>query len=155
MLRGIKEVQLFLLSNPDKERTLTEPNIISYALIKLTKTGGMYAKGIDKWKNQPPQDHQKWSELLAHTIEGYERQLTETGGTTMGQEGCGTEMHATEYFTDGYSLTEKFTKYAERSTQTEENMAQMEAKLEEKLSMMTMQQLPQQAYLQQPPPHAS
>ena len=46
MLRGIKEVQIFLLANLEKGRKLTETNLISYALIKLTKTGGMYAKGI-------------------------------------------------------------------------------------------------------------
>ena len=48
MLRGIEEVQLFLLANPDEDRALTEPNLISKALIKLTKTGGMYSKDIKK-----------------------------------------------------------------------------------------------------------
>ena len=48
MLRGIKDLRLFLLSIPDKDRVLTEPNLISYALIKLTKTGDMYSKEIDK-----------------------------------------------------------------------------------------------------------
>ena len=59
MLRGIEEVQLFLLSNPDEDIVLTETNLISYALIKLTKTGGMYAKGIEKWQKRLPQDRQK------------------------------------------------------------------------------------------------
>ena len=54
MLRGIEEVQLLILANPDKDRALTKPNLISYALIKLTKTGGMYAKGIKKWQKRPP-----------------------------------------------------------------------------------------------------
>ena len=48
MLRGIEEVQLLILANPDEDRALTEPNLISYALIKLTKTGDMYAKEIKK-----------------------------------------------------------------------------------------------------------
>ena len=48
MLRGIKDLRLFLLSIPDKDCVLTEPNLISYALIKLTKTGDMYSKEIDK-----------------------------------------------------------------------------------------------------------
>ena len=39
ILTGIDEVQLFLLDKPDKDRALTEPNLISYALIKLKKTG--------------------------------------------------------------------------------------------------------------------
>ena len=42
----IEEVQLFLLSHPNGKRALTEQNLISYALIKLTKTRGMYSKGI-------------------------------------------------------------------------------------------------------------
>ena len=60
MIIVIKEVQLFLLSNPDEDRALTDPNLISYALIKLTKTGGMHAKGIKKWQKSPPQDRRKW-----------------------------------------------------------------------------------------------
>ena len=36
----IKEVKLFLLANSYKDRALTEPNLVSYTLIKLTKTGG-------------------------------------------------------------------------------------------------------------------
>ena len=48
MQRGTEEVKLFLLANPDKYLSLTEPKVISYALIKLTKTGGMYARGIEK-----------------------------------------------------------------------------------------------------------
>ena len=48
MLIVIKEVQLFLLANLDEDRALTEPNLISYALIKLTNTGGIYARGIEK-----------------------------------------------------------------------------------------------------------
>ena len=54
ILRGIKEVKIFLLDNPEEDRALTEPNLISYALIKLTKTGGIYAKGIEKWQKRPP-----------------------------------------------------------------------------------------------------
>ena len=59
MLTGIKEVQLFLLSNLDKDRALTKPNLISYALIKIAKTGGIYAKGIEEWQKRPPQDRRK------------------------------------------------------------------------------------------------
>ena len=68
MLRGIEEVKLFLLAKPDKDRALTKPNLISYALIKLTKTGGIYAKGIEKWEKRPPQDRRKWAKLSAHLV---------------------------------------------------------------------------------------
>ena len=40
-------------------------------------------------------------------------------------------MNATEYLTDGDFLTEAITNYAERATQAEERMSQMEAKFEE------------------------
>ena len=39
MIREMEELQIFLLANPDEDHELTEPNLISYALIKLTKTG--------------------------------------------------------------------------------------------------------------------
>ena len=131
ILRLIEEVQLLLSANPDEEWALTEPNLTSYLLIKITKIGRIYAKGIEKWQKRHTQDSRKWSEFLAHLVEDYERQLTETGVTIMGQEGYGTAMHAVEKLTDGDFLTEAVTKYAERATQTEARMAQMEVKFKE------------------------
>ena len=58
-IRGIEEVQLLILAHPDEGRAITEPNLIRYTLIKLTKTGGMHAKGIKKWGKRPPQDSRK------------------------------------------------------------------------------------------------
>ena len=95
----------FLLTNPDEYHTLTEPNLISYALIKLTKTGGMYTKGIENWQNGPPQDRGKWAKLLTHVVEDYEQQFTKMGGTTIGQESYETTIHTTEELTDGDFLT--------------------------------------------------
>ena len=48
------EVQILLLGNPDEYRALTEPNLIIHALIKLTKNGGVYAKGIENWQKRTP-----------------------------------------------------------------------------------------------------
>ena len=48
MLRGIEEVQIFLLANPEEDCQLSEPNLIGYALIKLSKCGGMYAKALER-----------------------------------------------------------------------------------------------------------
>ena len=76
----------------------------------------MYAKGIEKWQKRPQQDRRKWSELLTHMVKYYKRQLNETGGITMGQEGYVTAMHAVEDLTNGDSLTEAVKKYAERAT---------------------------------------
>ena len=55
------------------------------------------------------------------------------GVTTMGQEQYITSLHAAEDLTDGYFLTEAVTKYAERETQAEERMAQMETKVQRKI----------------------
>ena len=117
MLRVIKEVQLFLLANPDEYIALTEPKFISYALIQITKTGGMYAKGIEKCQKRTPQDRIKWAELLDHMVKDYEQQLTETGLTTLGQKGYGAAIHAAEDLTDGESLTKAVTKYTRIATQ--------------------------------------
>ena len=105
VIRVIEEVPLLLLANPNKDCTLAYPNLICYALIKLTKTGGIYSKGIERWQKRPPQDCQQWDELSVHIVKYYKRQLTKMGGATMGQEGYGTAMHAAEYLSDEYSLT--------------------------------------------------
>ena len=39
MLRGIEEVQIFLIANPEEDRQLSKPNLIGYVLIKLSAFG--------------------------------------------------------------------------------------------------------------------
>ena len=56
MLQGIEEVQIFLLTNPEEDRRLLEPNLIGYALIKLSKCGGMYAKALERWNKVLPKN---------------------------------------------------------------------------------------------------
>ena len=50
MLRNIKEVQMFLLANPDEDCQQKKTQLITYALIKLTNTG-LYNKAIERWNN--------------------------------------------------------------------------------------------------------
>ena len=54
MWRGIEEVQIFLLANPEEDRQLSEPNLIGYALIKISKCGGMYVKALERWNKVLP-----------------------------------------------------------------------------------------------------
>jgi hypothetical protein len=54
MLRGIEEVQMFLLASPDEGRQLSEVNLSDHALIKLSKTGGMYTKALETWNGRTP-----------------------------------------------------------------------------------------------------
>ena len=59
-------------------------------------------------------------------------------------------MHATDTNTEEDSLTEAFTKYAERVMRAEANMAEMEAKFEESFAMLSM--TAQQPHTYAPPP---
>ena len=87
-------------------------------------------------------------------INDYELKITEGGGTTMGQE-FGVAMYKTDTNTEEESLTEAFTKYAERATRAEANMAEMEAKLEERFAMLSMTSQQPQAYTPTPPQYTS
>ena len=85
MLRGIEEVQIFLLANPEEYRQLSKPNLIKYALIKLSKCGGMYAKSLEQWNKVIPTNRKKWAIFRKHMINEYELKITEGGDTTTGQ----------------------------------------------------------------------
>ena len=85
MLQGIEEVQIFLLANPEEYRQLSEPNLIGYALIKLSKCGGMYAKALEWWNKVIPNNRKKWAIFREHMINEYELKITEGGGTMIGQ----------------------------------------------------------------------
>ena len=61
MLRGIEEVKIFLLTNPEEDRQLSELNLIGYALIKLSKCEGMYAKSPERWNKVLPKNRKKWT----------------------------------------------------------------------------------------------
>ena len=59
-------------------------------------------------------------------------------------------MHTTDTNTEEDSLTEAVTKYAERATRAEANMAEMEASFEERFAMLSM--TAQQLQIYSPPP---
>ena len=116
MLRGIEEVQTFLLTNPEEDSQLSEPNLIGYALTKLSKCGGMYEKALKRWSKVIRSNRKKkWAIFRKHMINEYELKITEGGGTEMGQE-FRVAMHMTDTKTEEYSLTEAVTKYAECAT---------------------------------------
>ena len=46
MTRTTEELKMFLMAHPDGDRELSDVNLISYAMIKLSKCGGIYAKAI-------------------------------------------------------------------------------------------------------------
>ena len=56
----------------------------------------------------------------------YERMLTEGLGTTIHQEGYVTAFHAEETISDEETLTETIVKYAERASQAESRVNELE-----------------------------
>ena len=60
-------------------------------------------------------------------------------------------MHTTDTNNKEESLTDAVTKYAERATRAEANMAEMEAKFEERFTMLSMTLQQPQAYTPTPP----
>ena len=85
MIRDIEDVQRFLLANPAKKMELTDVQLCTYGLIKLSKTGGLYAKANERWNQKELHIRQKWIEFKTHFIEEYEKMLAANGGTTMVQ----------------------------------------------------------------------
>ena len=83
-------------------------------------------------------------------INEYELKITEGGEMTMGQE-FGIAMHVKDINTEEDSLTEAVTKYAERATRADANMAEMEAKFEERFAMLSMTAQQPQTYKPPPP----
>ena len=113
MLKGIEDVQMFLLANEEEGREMTDTNLISYGLIKVAKTGGMYTKALERWHLKPANERTKWTNFRAHMIEEYKKLLAQGSGITMGQEGYGTAYTAAETEeTDDTSLTESIVHFA-------------------------------------------
>ena len=84
MIRDIEDVQRFLLSNPEDKMELTDVQLCTNGLIKLSKTGGLYAKATERWNQKELNIRQQWMEFKTHFIEEYEKMLAANGGTTMG-----------------------------------------------------------------------
>jgi hypothetical protein len=130
MLRGIEEVQMFLLASPEEGRQLSEVNLIDHALIKLSKTGGMYTKALESWNGRPPADRKTWAQFREVMVKQYEKMLAEGSGTTIGQEGWGAAYNAIgTNDEDNQSLTESIVKYAERATLAESKVSDLESRL--------------------------
>ena len=110
---------MFLMAHPDGDSKLSNVNLISYAMIKLFKCGGPYNKAIERWKRKTKEDKNIWAKFRQHLIAEYENLLAEGGGTTIGQEGYGTELNVTEATMDELSITKSVVCYSERATTAE------------------------------------
>ena len=90
MIHDIEDVQRLLLVNPADKMDLSDVQLCTHGLIKLSKTGWLYAKATEQWNHKDLQERQQWIEVKTHYIEEYEKLLAANGGTTMGQEGYST-----------------------------------------------------------------
>ena len=131
MLQDIEDVQMFLLAHPEGDKEMSEPQLIDYAMIKLSKTGGMYAKGMTRWKQRDPDERKNWRDFAAFMVKEYERLQSELGGTTLGQEGYGGAFMGTEGTPDddGSSLAASVVEYVEKASLTDTRVSELEARL--------------------------
>ena len=106
---------MFLMAHPDRDCKLRNVNLISYAMIKISKYGGLYTKAIYQWQINTIEDKNIWANLRQHLIAEYEKLLEEGGCMTLCQEGYGTAFNYTEATMEEYSITESIVRYAERT----------------------------------------
>ena len=69
MFWDIEDVQRFLLANPADKIELTDVQLCTHGLIKLSKTGGLYAKLTERWNQKELQERQQLMEFKTHYIE--------------------------------------------------------------------------------------
>ena len=69
MLRTTTEkVQMLLIAHPDGDCELRNANLISCAMIKLSKCGGLYTKAIERWQRNIKEDKKIWANFRQHLI---------------------------------------------------------------------------------------
>ena len=89
MIRNIEDVQRFMLATPADKMEQSDVQLCTHGLIKLSKTGGLYAKAIERWSIRDLHIRQNWREFKRVFIGEYEKMLAAGGGTTMTGEGYG------------------------------------------------------------------
>ena len=130
MIRDIEDVQRFLLANPTDNTELTDVQLCTHGLIKISKKWGLYENATERWNLKDRTIRQQWMDFKTHFIDEYEKMLAENGGTTMGQEGYGTGGAYSVIDDDGSSLAESIVQYSERDTQAEGKVNKLESRLE-------------------------
>ena len=129
MIQDIEDVQRFLLANPAENMELTDVQLCTHGLIKISKTGGLYKNSTERWNLKDRAIRQQWMEFKTHFIAEYEKTLTANGGTTMGQEGYGTGGAYNAIGDNGSSLEESIVQYSERATQAKGKVSELESRL--------------------------
>ena len=107
MIRDIEDVKRFLLAKPAKNMELTDVQLCTHGLIKLSKIGGLYANATERWNLKDRSIRQQWMKFKTNFIAEYKKMLAENGGKTMGQEGYGTGGEYNAIDDDGSSLEDR------------------------------------------------
>ena len=63
MIRDIEEVQRFVLAIPADNMELTDVQLCTHELIKLSKTGGLYSNATKSWNLKDRTIRQQWMEF--------------------------------------------------------------------------------------------
>ena len=77
MLPTTEEVHMLLMAHPDGDHELSNVNLISYTMIKLSKCGGLYTRDIERWNIKTKTDKNIWENFHQHLISEYEKMLSE------------------------------------------------------------------------------
>ena len=128
MIRDIEDVQRFMLATPADRMEQSDMQLCTHGLIKLSKTGGLYAKAMERWNIKDLHLQQNWREFKQHFIGEYEKMLTAGGGTTMASEGYGGAYNAMEQ-EDASSLVGSIVQYAKRASAAEGKVSDLESRL--------------------------
>ena len=80
MIRDIEYVQQFLLANPDDNMELTDVQLCTHGLIKISKTGGLYANATERWNLKDRTIRQQWMEFKLTSSPSTKRCSPQMGG---------------------------------------------------------------------------
>ena len=72
VVKDMEDIQCFLLSNPADRMEMTNVQLCTHGLIKISKTVGLYTKAVEWWNQKDLHTRQQWSVFEAHFIDKYE-----------------------------------------------------------------------------------
>ena len=66
---------MFLMAHPDGDCELINVNLISYAMIKISKCGGLYIKAVEGCQSNTKTYKKTWANFRQHLVAEYENML--------------------------------------------------------------------------------
>ena len=59
---------MFLMEHPYGDHKLSYVNLMSYAIIKLFKCGGLYTQDVEQWQSKTKYEKKIWTNFRQHLI---------------------------------------------------------------------------------------